>query len=401
MSGTTIIVGDSPLRGNPITATVSPLGELRVENPASNLFLDTFDNASALDTVNRWTSSSGGTGSSVVVSAGQVVLTGGTVLNSFAKLTSKLASQYLNGPINVFRPSDPGFLLDRLNCNFQFPVPANTLFHIGNGVSPGSPTIASPMTDFYGFEMTVAGKLQAVTYASGTRLLIADLSVSPGLVGETQLPVIQPQDASAHKYFVYFRGDICYWCIDDKDNVVAQFQTGASGPNVNALPVILQAISNGGSAGTLQLNAASVGDTSHTGSYQFLFNGLTYEPQACNQDANASMVTITAAGAGTINSPDIVNVNGKGVNVLINTTVDAAGAYTVAIQGKDIASGTYYSILTSASIAATGQVLLSVYPGLTASNNTIANAILPRTWRIQVVVTTGPITATVGASVIV
>lgn len=406
MSGSTIIVGDSNQRGNNIPATVSPLGELRVENPASNLFLDTFDNALTLDTINRWSSSSSGTGASVVVSAGQVVLNGGTGASSFAKVISQPAAKYLNSPIGTWRPSDPGFILDRINLNVPFPVPLNNLVQWGNGNSPATPTIASSMTDFYGYEITVAGKLQAVTYASGARLLIQDLSVSPGTQNDGQaIPALQPADANAHKYFVYFRGDICYWCIDDKDNIVAQFQTGASGPNVNALPLIAQVISNSGANLALQLNAVSVGDTSHLGGSQLLSNGITYEPQCSNQDANATLVTLAAQGAGTINSSDIVNVNGKGVVVGVNTTVDAAGSYTVALQGKDIASGQYYQIAISAGLTTTGFTTIAVYPGIAGTGATspytvAINALLPRTWRIQIVVTTGPITATIGASVI-
>lgn len=397
------------LGGNTVVreATVSPLGEVRVENPASGLFLDTFDTAVALDTINRWTSTSGGTGSSVVFSPGQVVLTGGTVLNSFAKLVSSPSAKYLNGPIGVFRPADPGFLLMRTNANNPFPIPINNLVQWGHGNSPNPPTIASPMTDFYGYEITTAGKLQAVTYGGGVRLLIADLSIPvQGTVessavdpGGTPIPV-QATDAGNHKYFTYFRGDICYWCKEDKDNIIAQFQTGASGPAVNALPYVAQVISNGGATYALQLNGVSVGDTSHSGSYQLLSNGVTFEPQCANQDSNTALVTLTAQGAGTVVSSDIVNVNGKGVNLGINTTTDAAGAYVVTIQGKDIVSGTYYTILASAAIAAAGFVLLSVYPGLVAAANTVANAVLPRTWRVSVTVTTGPITATIGASVI-
>ncbi len=400
MAVATMIVGDTAQRGNPVVATVSPLGELRVENPASSLFLDTFDNATALDTINKWSSSSGGTGASVVVSAGQVVLNGGTGVSSFAKITSQTAAKYLNGPIGTFRPSDPGFILDRLNLNVPFPVPLNNLVQWGNGNSPTTPTIAASMTDFYGYEITLTGKLQAVTYAGGTRLLILDLSGSPGTVGETTLPVIQPQDASAHKYFVYFRGDICYWCLDDKDNIVAQFQTGASGPNVNALPLITQVISNSGANLALQLNAASVGDTAHTGSIQLLFNGVTYDQQCANQDANASLVTLAAQGTGTVNSADIVNVNGKGIQLVIDITVITAGTLTVTLQGKDIASGKYYTILASAALAAVATTRLTVYPGIPVLANVTQNDILPRTWRISAAAVTGPITATIGASVI-
>ncbi len=397
MAVATMIVGDTAQRGNPVVATVSPLGEIRVENPASNLFLDTFDNAIALDGINKWTSSTGGTGSSVVVSAGQVVLTGGTVANSFAKLTSLLASRGLNGAqVGTFRPSDPGFLLERLNCNVPAPVPVNTLLNVGIGISPATPTIASPMTEFVGFEWTITGKLQAVTYGAGARLLIADLSVSPG----PGLPPLQPADAAAHKYFIYFRGDICYWCIDDKDNIVAQFQTGASGPTINALPVLLQAISNGGVASTIQLNGASMGDTAHTGGQQLLYNGYTFEPQASNQDANASLVTLIAQGTGTVTSADILNTNGKGIQLVIDITVITAGTLTVTLQGKDIASGKYYTILVSAALAGVATTRLTVYPGIPVLANVTQNDVLPRTWRISAAAVTGPITATIGASVI-
>lgn len=384
-------------------STVSPLGEVRVENPASQLFMETWDRG-IVDQVNMWTASAGGTGSSVTPSIGACTLTGGTVANSFAKLTSQLASRDINlTQRGIFRPVEPGYLLFNSRLNLQFPIPVNNLFNWGYGTSPASPTIASPVTQFVGLEVTVAGKLQAVVYQTGVRVLIKDLSVPvQGSVQNEQNPPAAPQpvDSSAHKYFVYFRGDIAYWCYEDKDNVVAQFQTGALGPDINALPLLFQIINNGGVSATLQINSASVGDTSHTGGTQLLSNGISLEPQCSNQDAFSSLVTIAAQGAGTLNSPDIVNTNGKGVNIGINTTVDAAGAYTVSIQGKDIVSGTYYTILTSASIAAAGFVLLSIYPGFTAAANTVANAVLPRTWRVQVVVTTGPITATIGASVI-
>lgn len=399
MSGTTIIVGDSAQRGNPNVATVSPLGEVRVENPASQLFIDTFDTGT-LDTVNKWAISSGTGGSNPTNAVGATVLAAATTLNGFSKLTSLIASKYLDQSIGVFRPTEPGFLLFNARVNIS-PIPSTggTLMNWGLGTSPGTPTIASPITQFIGFELTTTGKLQAVTYQTGTRVLIQDLS---GL---------QPSDTAAHKYFVYFRGDIAYWCIDDKDNIVAQYQTGASGPDINTLPVLFQCVSNAGVASTMQVNAISVGDTSHTASTQFVSNGFINEFQRGNVDANAGLVTISAQGAGTVNSPDFINTNGRGVVVGINTTVDAAGAYTVAIQGKDVVSGQYYTLANatisaiSGTIAATGFQFITVYPGSTntAGTATVGGSVnmpLPRTWRIQVVVTTGPITATIGASVL-
>jgi len=378
-------------------STVSPLGEVRVENPASQLFLDTFSTA-ALDTINRWASTTGGTGSSVTPSLGQVVLTSGTVANSFAKLTSALATGQ-----GIFQPSEPGFLLFNARVNIQSPPQTTALLNFGLGTSPTTPTIASPITEFIGFEVTLAGKLQAVVYQTGTRVLIQDLSVAlPNNPPGTLAP--QPTDANAHKYFIYFRGDIAYWCIDDKDNVVAQYQTGANGPNSNNLPILFQAVSNGTPGATIQVNAVSLGDTSHTGSSNNLFNGFTNELQKSNTDSNTALITLTAQGSGTVNSADQINVNGKGVVIGTNITVLTAGSVTVNIQGKDIVSGQYYTIASSAAIAATGFNNLVAYPGITpiTATNTVGSfaVVLPRTWRVQAVVATGPATATIGASVI-
>lgn len=116
-------------------------------------------------------------------------------------------------------------------------------------------------------------------------------------------------------------------------------------------------------------------------------------------DTVAPLLTLTAQGAGTVNSPSSVNPWGRGVTIGINTTVDAAGSYLVNIQGLDVASGTFYTIASTAAIAAVGFQTLTVYPGITATANVSVNAPLPRTWRVQAVVTTGPISATVGASV--
>ncbi len=100
-----------------------------------------------------------------------------------------------------------------------------------------------------------------------------------------------------------------------------------------------------------------------------------------------------------MNSADQLNVNGRGVTLGINTTVDSAGSYLINIQGKDIASGTYYTIASTAAIIAAAFSTLTVYPGITVAANVALSAILPRTWRVQAVVTAGPITATVGAMV--
>jgi hypothetical protein len=148
----------------------------------------------------------------------------------------------------------------------------------------------------------------------------------------------------------------------------------------------------------------SAGDTfleTDTGN-QFIWNGAWVQAAAgssFNRD-NASLLTLTAQGTGTVNSTDQVNGSGRGILLVINITAITAGSLTVTLQGKDIASGVYYTLLASAALAATGTTVLTVYPGVVATTNVSANSPLSRTWRITSATVTGPVTATIGASVI-
>jgi hypothetical protein len=134
-----------------------------------------------------------------------------------------------------------------------------------------------------------------------------------------------------------------------------------------------------------------------------LWNGASFDRQVGNVDT-AALVTLSAASVGG-NSSDQTNMNGRGLQVGINITAisGTSPTLTVTVQGKDAASGTYYTLLASASLNATGFTLLTVYPGSPTTANVSSAMPLPRTWRILYAITgTGPsVTATVGASVIV
>lgn len=156
---------------------------------------------------------------------------------------------------------------------------------------------------------------------------------------------------------------------------------------------------------------AALGDTTGSGSivlyasgFGMLFNGGSWDRARGNVDT-AALVTLAAAGAGTTNSADQTNYNGRGVIVIADVTV-AGGtiAVTVSVQGKDAASGKYYTILTSASLVTTGTTALTVYPGAPVTGSVSSASPLPRVWRVQVVSGAGvtpAVTMTVGASVIV
>ncbi len=116
-----------------------------------------------------------------------------------------------------------------------------------------------------------------------------------------------------------------------------------------------------------------------------------------------ALQTLTAAAA-SANSGDLDATRHKGILLYINVTAITGTTPTLAvtIQGKSPVSGTYYTILTSASITTTGMTVLRVYPGLTAAANLVANDTLPCTYRLSSAIggTTPAVTATISGVLI-
>lgn len=135
----------------------------------------------------------------------------------------------------------------------------------------------------------------------------------------------------------------------------------------------------------------------------FLWAGVSFAQQFGNLNTPA-LITLVAAGAGTTNSDDQLNLYGKGVQLGVNISAKTGTiSVVVNMQGKDVASGQYYTICSTAALTSAAFTLLTVYPGTTASANVDCNAPLPTAWRAQVVSGTGStpaVTLTVGASVI-
>lgn len=110
-----------------------------------------------------------------------------------------------------------------------------------------------------------------------------------------------------------------------------------------------------------------------------------------------TLVTMTAQGAGTQDSPDLGNVYGRGVIVFMNiSAVTGTVSVVLEIQGKDAVSGAYYAICTGTARTGTGLYTLQVYPAATPSAGAICNAILPANWRVEVRHGAGSTPATTG-----
>lgn len=93
----------------------------------------------------------------------------------------------------------------------------------------------------------------------------------------------------------------------------------------------------------------------------------------------------SAARTASVDTADQANMGARGIEVIVDATAAAATPSVVfTLQGKDLTSGKYYTILASAAITGTGTTVMRVFPGATAAANTVANAQLPAVWRVSV-----------------
>lgn len=162
---------------------------------------------------------------------------------------------------------------------------------------------------------------------------------------------------------------------------------GSTPKDVSGIPISCVYVPN---SGFIALQGSSLTNTDASSNQSVLlevvsalYNGTGADMQRGNLDTITLLTSAAISANG--NSSDQTNYNGKGVLLFINTGSFGSGesTMTVTIQGKDPVSGTYYTILQSASLSASTFTVLRVYPGLTASANATANDVLPRTWRVS------------------
>jgi len=113
-------------------------------------------------------------------------------------------------------------------------------------------------------------------------------------------------------------------------------------------------------------------------------------------------IAASAARTASTNFPDQANQHHRGVAVTIDATgKSATPSVTFSIQGKDPLSGKYYTLLTSAAITDTGTTTLTVYPGIAATSNVSASAVLPAEWRVISTASDGDaLTYSIGANML-
>ena len=122
-----------------------------------------------------------------------------------------------------------------------------------------------------------------------------------------------------------------------------------------------------------------------------VFNGTSWD--RVRGMSTALTTGDTGAKVATGNGATITNVGNKGVQILVNMGVVSGTTPTAVfkVQGSTDAGTTWYDVpgATTASIVATGQYGITIYPGIattagvaTTGTTATASMVIPRTWRM-------------------
>ena len=147
-----------------------------------------------------------------------------------------------------------------------------------------------------------------------------------------------------------------------------------------------------GTTNGIQINAALPAGTNNIGDVDV----LTLPATNTEGTALASLVRTV-----TVSSADIANNAGKGIHIILDVTAVSTSDVKMKIEGKDLASGKYYTILESASVTTVSTNIYKVHPNLTASPNLVANDLIPKTFRVTMThVDADSITYSIGYSLV-
>jgi hypothetical protein len=331
------IVGTSGVEAN-----VNAVGQLRVRSESTALFTEEFD---SLDTVNRWNlRNSGGV---AVAATGALTLSGSTTANAWGGIQS--------------RPTFQAIGLNFLEFGGVFLFPniaiANTKRFFGMGTIPATPTLTTPITDGFGFELDGSGALWAVIYESGVRSpRSVNVTTAAALANNTPLPFIIGRRADTLLFYV---------TNNSKPDAVIPLP----GLDLTALPLAFLAV-NGtpapASAPTFVCFGVGVGDTGcNAGSIKDPTNPFW---QAAVTKPNTAVQASQSALAVALHPSSKV--------ALSNQTVDGAGFSAVGasvldaffVQTPFVGTGVSYS-------QASGS--LAIVAGTTANAEFLARSVVP------------------------
>lgn len=98
-------------------------------------------------------------------------------------------------------------------------------------------------------------------------------------------------------------------------------------------------------------------------------------------ETNKGIALASLARTATNSTSDFTNYGHESMIVVFDITAVSTSDIKCKIEGKDPASGKYYTILESASVTTTSTNVYRISPQLTAAANTIAKDITPTNFR--------------------
>ena len=292
----------------------SSYGRLRVNKDPTDVFSDKFDGA--LDTTNRWTNVNVGTGT-VSSATSSATFTVGSTANNAATLFSQATFAH--------RAAVPLVFNSVLTLETTTIVTGNHRF-FGLG-SAGTNTTANPLTDAAGFEIDTTGTLNAVVYASGTKISSIALTI--------------PVDGKRHLYIMEYRSDKAVFYIDNIS--VATTTIVGSSPDNETLPVRYHSINGATPSGTptLAVAFAAIGDA---GANNIAISDGTFGWRRATVSAagrlavdafaadsakatySATTIGLAPAAAAT----DILTINGSATKTIKITKIEVSATQTTA-----------------------------------------------------------------------
>lgn len=147
----------------------------------------------------------------------------------------------------------------------------------------------------------------------------------------------------------------------------------------------------------LQLHVTAFTGTSVTMTLSGTAVGFYHVP--ANVDLGA-LITNTAQAAATVSSPDQLGGDVTTVLCTFNQTANTAGNTLFKVEGKDAASGLYYTLIQSAAITTANNTpsTIAVGAGVATTANLGAGTPVPGTWRVTEVASGTSTTGTVGCN---
>jgi hypothetical protein len=309
------------------TATVSVDGALTVATPAFPEFSDAF--SAALDTTTNWTTNnSGGT---TATSAGSLVVSGTTVASQYAGLSTKQS----------WAPTGGGAQLFGVSASFNTLVVTNSVRIFGVYTSPGTPTLAAPITDGYVYRLDATGNLFAEVWAAGTAVSSTNITAVTGCTPTAGVP---------NAYYVSFRSNLVQFGCGANPAAATVF----SNPVNQTLPVSAYSIaglSAPGSAATMSLGSLilatntpaaiktasqipTINDPSMVVSISPNSPAITTSAPTSQYPSGAVPLTATATGTTAATVATLAGTAGKttficGFTISADATTAIAGAATV------------------------------------------------------------------------